>query len=265
MTEDTVRTDVDARGVATVRLSRPEVHNAYNSEMIAGLAAAVEAAASDPKVRVVVLRGEGKHFQAGADLRWVRANQDLTQEENLAISRGTTEAVRRLNELPKPTVALVHGGCFGGGTGMVAACDVVIASEDAIFAITETRWGLVPTPILPQLVARMGLKNVRRYALSSERFGAARAREVGLVDEVCAQGGLDDAAAPVIDAFLMAGPQAIAGTKALALELGAALVDAGLSDRLSHFHARTRTGAEATEGLDSFLEKRKPAWYPGGR
>ncbi len=254
---------VDRRGVATVTINRPEVNNAYDGDVILGLIDAFGRLAGDPAVRVILLRGNGKHFQAGADLKWVKANAALSPEANLEISMHTTNAIRGLNELPKPVIALVHGGCFGGGTGMIAACDVVIASEDAFFAITETRWGLMAAPIIPQLNARMGLKNVRRYALSSERFDARRAVELGLVDEVCPTGGLDAAAAPLIDALLMCGPDAIAETKRCALELAGQVVDDKLADRLARQHAAKRMTPEAAEGLTSFAEKRKPSWYTG--
>ena len=142
---------LDARGVASVTLNRPEVGNAYNGAMIEGLLSAMDELAAKPGVRVVVLQGNGKHFQAGADLKWIREVRDASAEENERVSRATAEAVDRLNRLPVPTVALVQGGCFGGGTGMIAACDVVIAADNAIFSIAEVRWGLTAAIIIPQL------------------------------------------------------------------------------------------------------------------
>ena len=262
MADDVILTTIDHRGVATVAINRPAVHNAYHREVIRALIDAFTALAADTSVRVVVLRGNGKHFQAGADLKWVKANRDLSQEENVAVSLDTTNAARGLNEFPKPTVALVHGGCFGGGVGMVASCDIVIASEDAIFSITEARWGLVAGPILPQLIARMGVARVRRYALSCERFDARRAMDVGLVDEVCATGALDEAAAPVIKALLMSGLDAAAETKRLTLELAGQTIDDAMALELAKGHAAKRMTDEAVEGLDSFIERRKAVWYP---
>jgi methylglutaconyl-CoA hydratase len=195
-------------------------------------------------------------------LKWIRETSKLSPAANLQVSINTTNAVRGLNEFPKPTIALVHGACFGGGVGLVAACDVVIASEDAFFAITEVRWGLTPAPIIPQLRARIGLANVRRYALTAERFDARQAKEIGLVNEVCTIDKLDEAAAPVVDALLMCGPDAIAETKACALELGGQLLGDELAGRLARMHAAKRMTQEGAEGLASFLEKRKPAWYP---
>ena len=264
MPSNTVLTEIDRRGVATVTLNRPEVNNAYNGELILALIETFGRLGADKNVRVVVLRGNGKHFQAGADLRWIQSIAKLSPEENLEVSVNTTNAVRGLNEFPKPTIALIHGGCFGGGTGIAASCDIVIASEDAIFSITESRWGLMAGPILPQLNARMGLANVRRYALTSERFDARRALELGLVGEVCPTGKLDETAAPIIDALLMCAPDAIAETKACALEMAGQIIDDELAMRLARQHAAKRMTPEGTEGLLSFVEKRKPSWYTGG-
>ena len=174
--------NVDARGVATVTLNRPQVNNAYDAALIQGLHDAMDALGSE--VRVLVLRGAGRHFQAGADLKWIRAVAAQSREENESASRATALAVHRLNMLAVPTVALVQGGCFGGGTGIVAACDIVIAGDDAMFSIAETRWGLTAAIILPQLADAIGARQVRRYALTGERFGAEEARRIGLVHEV---------------------------------------------------------------------------------
>lgn len=260
---DVVLCSVDARGVATVTLNRPERNNAYNGEVINALIAGMESLAADPAVRVVVIRGNGKHFQAGADLSWLKEMGQLSPLENIEVSRRTASAIQGLTEFPKPTIALIHGGCFGGGTGIAAAADIVIASEDAIFAITEARWGVMAGIIVPHLNAAMGVRNVRRYGLTCERFGAHAAKEMGLVHQVCAEGGLDEAAAPVIDNLLMSAPEALAQTKRRAL------VEAGLDLSGSHFtelveeHALKRQSDEAKEGLASFLEKRPPSWYPG--
>jgi methylglutaconyl-CoA hydratase len=262
-TEPVVLRSVDARGVATVTLNRPRVNNAYNGDLIVALLDAFSALAADDSVRLVVLRGNGRHFQAGADLKWIDGVREGTEAENLAVSRRTAEAVRGLNEFPKPVVALVHGGCFGGGIGMIAACDVVIAEDSAVFAITEARWGLVASVIVPQLLGAMGLRQVRRYALSCERFDAERARACGLVHEVCPAGGLDAAAAPVIDAFLASAPGAVAETKALALAHAGQVMDDDYFERLVQTHSAKRMTPEAREGLASFKEKRPPAWYPG--
>lgn len=264
MTDPVVLTETDARGVATVRLNRPHVNNAYNGAMIAGLSDGVQALTENEAVRVIVIRGNGKHFQAGADLNWIRENADREFEHNLEVSRATTKAIHALTVCPKPTVALIHGGCFGGGTGIAAACDAVVAAEDAMFAITEARWGLVATPIVPQLLARLGPGRMRRYSLTCERFDAKRAFEIGFVDELCAADKLDETAAPIIDALLHCPPGALAGAKASALHYAGLAFSEEALEEMAQAHARRRMEAEAAEGMNSFLEKRKPAWYPGG-
>lgn len=263
MAEQTVRSAVDRRGVATVTLARPERNNAYNGEMIAQLAETLGRLAGDDAVRVIVLRGEGKHFQAGADLGWIRAIRAESVEANIEVSRRTAQAVHALTALPKAVVALVHGGCFGGGTGIVSACDVVLADETAMFSITEARWGLTAVPIVPQLISRIGPGRTRRYSLTCERFDARRAYEIGLVDEVCPAGGLDAAAAPVIDALLHVPPEAMAQSKASILRYAGLHHTADEIEAMALPHGLKRLSAEADEGLASFLEKRAPSWWPG--
>ena len=263
MPERTVESAIDRRGVATVTLSRPEKNNAYNGDMIGQLAAALGDLAADDGVRVIVLRGAGRHFQAGADLAWVQSIRTESVEANIAISERTARAIHALTALPKPTVALVHGGCFGGGTGIAAACDIVLADATAVFAITEARWGLTAVPIIPQLLSRMGAGRLRRYALTCERFGAQRAFEIGLVDEVCEAGGLDAAAAPIIDALLRVPPQALAESKESVLKYAGLYYTQQELTEMARPHGLKRLSDEAAEGLASFLEKREPSWYPG--
>jgi len=253
---------LDERGVATVTLNRPEVGNAYNGDLIQGLLSAMDALSARPELRVVLLRGDGKHFQAGADLAWVRSIARASTEENVAASRATAEAVDRLNRLPVPTVALVQGGCFGGGTGIVAACDVVIAADNAVFSITEVRWGLTAAIIIPQLCDAIGVRQVRRYALTGERFGAQEARRIGLVHEVVPLAELEAAGAKVVEQLLGNGPEALAETKALAMEssFGGMGVDDEAYARLVRMHSDRRQTREASEGLASFAEKRAARW-----
>lgn len=259
-TEPTVLTSIDARGIARVTLNRPQANNAYDGAMLEALCAAVAQAAADPAIRLVVIRGEGRHFQAGADLRWLRSVSAQGPQANLDASRLTARAMRELNALPKPTVALVHGACIGGGTGLAASCDVVIAERSASFAISEARWGVAATIIFPQLVDAIGIRQLRRYATSCEGFDAARARELGLVHEVCEPGGLDAAAAPVIDALLAAAPGSIALSKLSAMRCAGSLFDDATFERLVQEHADKRQSDEAGEGLAAFAQKRVPGW-----
>ena len=260
---DIVLTDIAANGVGTITFNRPDVNNAYNGDMIMALIDAVERFAADDRVRVIVLRGNGKHFQAGADLSWVRGNREKSWNENLQISRNTTHAVQALTTVPKATVALVHGGCFGGGTGIATACDIVVSAEDAIFSITEARWGLMASPIYPQLLSRLGPGRTRRYSLTCERFDGRRALEIGLVDEVCKAAELDATAAPLIDALLHCPPAAVAASKTAILKYANLYFSALEHEEMSVPHATIRLSDEAGEGLASFLEKRPPNWYPG--
>src|ERR1700709_2589147 len=218
MSANPVLWHLDARGVATVTLNRPEVNNAYDAGLINGVLAAMDELGKQPSLRVVVLRGNGKHFQAGADLKWINAVRPQSPDENEAVSKATFEAVQRLNRLPIPTVALVQGGCFGGGTGVISARDGLIAADNALFSITEVRWGLTAAIIVPQLCDAIGVRQVRRYALTGERFSAAEARRIGLVHEIVPLAERDAAGATMIDHLLANAPDALAETKYLALE-----------------------------------------------
>ncbi len=261
MPENPVLLTVDARGVATVTFNRPAVNNAYNGALIDGLLSTLDALERQPGLRAVVLRGNGRHFQAGADLTWIREVRGQDTAANEQASLATAEAVRRLNEAPCPTVALIRGACIGGGTGIAAACDVVVAAEDAFFAISETRWGLMAGIIIPQLVDAMGVRQVRRYALTGERFDAHEARRIGLAHEVVPVDQLEAAGARIVDAILLNAPDATAQTKRRSLLVAQSLLDADTVEELVGEHAAKRRSAEADEGLASFVEKRKPAWY----
>ena len=254
---------LDQRGVATVTLNRPEVNNAYNGELIAGLLAALDALGGTTGLRAVVIKGNGRHFQAGADLKWIDAVRTSSPDENVRVSRATAEAVQQLNLVPVPTIALVQGGCFGGGTGLVAACDVVIAADNATFSIAEVRWGLTAAIIVPQLNDAISVRQMRRYALTGERFDAQEARRIGLVHEVVPLTELEAAGARVVGQVLDNGPDAIAQTKGLVLEQAFGDLSDGAFTRLVESHAAKRQSAEAAEGLASFKEKRAANWTPG--
>jgi methylglutaconyl-CoA hydratase len=254
---------VDARHVATVVLNRPEVNNAYDEALIQGLLDALDVLGGLEGLRAVVIKGNGRHFQAGADLKWINAVRQSSPQENLRASRMTADAVRRLNAAPLPTVALVQGGCFGGGTGLIAACDVVIAADNAMFSIAEVRWGLTGSIIIPQLNDAIGARQVRRYALTGERFGAEEARRIGLVHEVVPLAELEAAGERMVGQLLANGPRGIAETKALALEFAVGHPDEATFARLVESHAAKRQSAEAAEGLASFAEKRAARWGNG--
>jgi methylglutaconyl-CoA hydratase len=262
MTANPVLWDLDARGVATVTLNRPEVNNAYDAGLINGVLSAMDELGRKPNLRVVVLKGNGKHFQAGADLKWINGVRPKSPEENEKVSRATFEAVQRLNTLPIPTVALVQGGCFGGGTGVISACDVVIAADNALFSITEVRWGLTAAIIIPQLCDAMSVRQVRRYALTGERFGAEEARRTGLVHQVVPLAELAAAGEAAVTAILDNAPVAIAETKACILRYAHGGFDRETFEALVDEHAKKRQTGEAAEGLASFIEKRAARWTP---
>jgi methylglutaconyl-CoA hydratase len=252
--------DIDRRGVARVTLNRPDRNNAYNGALIAALLAALDTLDKTPGLRAVVIAGRGKHFQAGADLKWIDAVRKSSPADNTLASRDTAQAIWRLNRAAVPTLALVQGACFGGGTGLLAACDVVIAAADAVFSIAEVRWGLTAAIIIPQLNDAIGVRQVRRYALTGERFSAEEARRIGLVHEIVPADALESAAARIVDQILQNGPAAIAESKALALESCWAKLDDTAFTRLVESHAAKRQSAEAAEGLASFAEKRAAMW-----
>jgi methylglutaconyl-CoA hydratase len=259
---DPVLWNVDARGVAAVTLNRPEVNNAYNGELIQGLLAALDALGGAQGLRAVVIKGNGKHFQAGADLKWIDAVRTSSPAENVRVSRATAEAVARLNHVPVPTIALIQGGCFGGGTGIAAACDVAIAADNAMFSITEVRWGLTAAIIVPQLNDAIGVRQLRRYGITGERFNAEEARRIGLVHEVVPLAELAAAGERVVGLVLENGPDAIAQTKALTLKAAFGDLDAAAFAALIESHAAKRQSPEAEEGLASFAQKRAAKWAP---
>jgi methylglutaconyl-CoA hydratase len=250
---------VDERGVAYITLNRPQVYNAYNGDLIAALLIAFDKLAREP-LRLAVIAGAGRNFQAGADVKWLDAVRRASPEDNLRASRMTAEAIQRLNTLPIPTVALVQGACFGGGTGIIAACDIVIAADNAIFSIAEVRIGVAGTIIIPQLNDAIGARQVRRYALTAERFEVKEAHRIGLVHEIVPLADLQAAGERIVDHLLANGPEAIAQTKACALRLAWSNLKDDAFAGLIESHAAKRQSEEAAEGFASFLEKRPARW-----
>jgi len=251
----------DGRGVATVTLNRPERGNAYDEAMLAVLIEGLERLAADGAVRAVVIRGAGRHFQAGADIGWLARAAGYPPEQAFAASMATTRALQLLNELPKPTVALVHGACFGGGCGLVCCADVALATPAAQFGLTEVRVGVAPTPISTHMVHAMGLRQTRRYALTGERFDAAEALRIGLVHEVVPADALEARLAAVLDAIFHSAPGAIAATKRSFLAANGLMLDARAMAMLAHESWMQRASPEGAEGTAAFRERRRPAWY----
>ena len=261
MSEGIVLTSIDSRGIAEVVLNRPERNNAYNGAMIAELINSFTSLYNNNDVKVVLIKGNGKHFQGGADLEWLKEIGKLNKEENIEVSRRTASAIKGLTEFPKPTIAMIHGGCFGGGTGIAAAADIVVASEDAIFSIAEARWGVMAGIIIPHLNASIGVRNVRRYALTCERFDANEAKNIGLIHQICKTGELNNTVKPIIENLLMCAPIALEMTKKRALIESGLILSDDKFEELVLEHPQKRMTSEATEGLNSFLEKRFASWY----
>lgn len=253
---------VVSEAVATLTLTRPEVHNAFDETLIARLTAHLMALDADPAVRAVVLAGAGKSFCAGADLDWMRRMAAFDHAANLADASGLAAMLHALDALSKPTIARVHGAAFGGGVGLVAACDIAIAAETATFALSEARLGLIPATISPYVIEAIGARRARRYFLTAERFGAAEAQRIGLLHEVVAADALDARIAAVIALLREAGPAAQRESKRLIRDVAGRPVDAAVIDATAGRIADVRASAEGREGVAAFLARRRPAWAP---
>jgi methylglutaconyl-CoA hydratase len=245
--------------ITTVTLNRPEVRNAFDEALIREVIDWAASVPTDGSVRAVVLEGAGPVFCAGADLQWMARMVDYSIDENISDATQAAVMFHRLDALPVPLIGKVHGAALGGGAGLVAVCDVVVAAEDAIFGFTEVRLGILPAMISPYVVRRIGLAAAREVCLTGSRFPAARARELGLVNEVVRAGELDAAVARYAEAFSQAAPSAIAATKRLLAEVASRSPD-DVMDKTARAIARQRVSREGQEGMRAFLEKRPPAW-----
>jgi methylglutaconyl-CoA hydratase len=260
MSEDSVITSIGTDGRATLTLNRPAVHNAFDDALIARLVRELERVERDPKARVLVIAAAGKSFSAGADLEWLKRAAAYSPAENLADVETLARALKTLDRFAKPTVAAVQGAAYGGGVGLIACCDVAIASERAHFSMSEVKLGLVPGTVSPYVVAAMGERQARRYMLTGERFDAIEALRIGLVHEVVAPAALAGAIDDMVEALLANGPAAMAEVKDLIRAVTRSPLDDRLiADTAARF-ARVRASAEGREGVAAFLEKRKPRW-----
>jgi methylglutaconyl-CoA hydratase len=248
------------RAVAWVWMAKPAVHNAFDETLIAELTATLLALDADPAVRVIVLAGEGKSFSAGADLAWMQRQGAASVDENLADARRLAALFRTLSTLAKPTIARVHGAALGGGMGLAAACDICVASDRAVFATSEVKFGIIPSAISPYVVRAIGERQAYRYFQTAERISAVRAREIGLVHEVTDGEGLDAQIAAIAEALLAGGPNAQAAATDLIRAVANQPVTDAVVDDTARRIATLRATPEAREGLSAFLEKRPPAW-----
>ena len=249
-------------GIALLALARPDVHNAFDEKLIAELTAALRALDADDAVRAVVLLGHGKSFCAGADLRWMKKMAGYGHAENLADAAALAEMLRTLDTLAKPTIARVHGAAYGGGVGLVACCDIAIATQGATFGLTESKLGLIPATISPYVVEAIGARNARRYFLTAERFDAAEAYRIGLVHDIVLQDDLDGRINELLGALFVAGPGAQAESKALIRAVAHRPRDPSMIADTAARIARVRSTPEAKEGVAAFLGKRRAAWVP---
>lgn len=262
MTEKLVLTDIDARGVATVTLNRPDVHNAFNEGIVVGLRDAFDTLGDNGAVRAVILTGNGKSFSAGADLNRMRQMADYSPEENKADALRMAGMFDKLNTLPMPTIAKVQGSAFAGALGLIAACDIAVGVETAQFAVTEVRLGLIASAISPYVIAAIGPGAARRYFQTAERFDAAEAERIGLLHEVVAVADLNAAVEGIVSNILKNAPASVAASKRLIRET-AGPVSAALQEDTATWIAEIRATDEGREGIASFFDKRKPSWALG--
>ena len=245
--------------VGRIFFNRPEVHNAFNSGMIREVGDAVEEAWRDENVRVVVFSGKGKSFCAGADLNWMREVIHFSFDQNMQESLAIAEVMHKIYTLPKPTIARVNGAAIGGGNGFLSACDIVVASEEAKFGLSEVKLGLVPAAISPYVILRIGEGRAREYFLTGERISAQRAYEIGLANRVVPADQLDETVNAIVSSLLSSGPHALASCKEL-IQQAARMSFEEAKEYTAQMIAQLRISPEGQEGMAAFLEKRKPKW-----
>ena len=246
--------------VCHVTLNRPDVRNAFNAELIAALAKTFEELSLLDDLRVIVLGANGKAFCAGADLNWMRAMADFSWEQNQADAKKLADMLWTLYQCPVPIVGRVQGDCYAGGMGLAAVCDVLLASDNVTFCLSEARLGLSPATISPYVVRAMGEQAARRYFVTAERFSATQAHAMGLVHEVCGAEELDAKVAQMVEALAANGPQAVRACKKLVRDVAGIPLDEPLRNETARRIADIRASSEGKEGLQSFLQKRKPGW-----
>ncbi|MDX2350500.1 MAG: enoyl-CoA hydratase/isomerase family protein [Porticoccus sp.] len=255
-----VRLTTDSRGVATVTLSRPHTHNAFDNCMVDELTRAFETIMTNPLARVMILAAEGKTFSAGADLTWMKRMGEYSYEENLNDAKNLAEMLKVLNEIPLPTIARVQGPAFGGALGLISCCDIAIASTNASFAFSEVKIGLIPATISPYIIKAMGSRASRRYFITGEKFGAQQAVTLGLIDEAVEYSQLNNHITQLITALLKNSPAAMQASKQLVQDIERRPIDDTLIKKTYERIADIRLSKEGQEGLSAFLEKRKPHW-----
>ena len=257
---DKVITDIDDLGVARVRLNNPDKHNAFDDQMIGQLTEAFAVVAGNASVRVMVLASEGKSFSAGGDLGWMKRMASFSHEENLRDAGALGLMLQTLNQIPQPTIARIQGQAFGGAVGLVSCCDMAVAASAASFSLSEVKIGLIPATISPYVIAAIGERAARRYFVTAERFDAHRALQIGLVSEVVDAEQLDQEVDRLVDAVLGNGPEAVRAAKQLLFDVAGKPIDQQLINATCETIASIRASEQGQEGLQAFLDKRKPQW-----
>jgi methylglutaconyl-CoA hydratase len=247
--------------ILRLTLNRPDVRNAFDDDMIAELSAAAGRVAEDSTLRAIVLAGAGKTFCGGADLGWMSGAVEYSHRDNLSDAEDLARMLERLDTLPVPVVGRVHGAAIGGGVGLTAICDIVVAAEDAVFALSEVKLGILPAVISPYVMSKIGVSAARELFLTGRRFSATRAREIGLVHEVVPAADLDAAVDRRLSDVFASGPRAIAAAKALIRQIAGESPNDVIGYTTNSI-AVQRVSAEGQEGMRAFLEKRKPDWAP---
>lgn len=247
---------------ATVTLNRPDVRNAFNDEVIAELTLAFRQLGARDDVRCIVLAASGKAFCAGADLNWMRAMAGYNWDENRADAQKLADMLHTLDQCPVPVVGRIQGDCYAGGMGLAAVCDVLVASDNVTFCLSEARLGLLPATIAPYVVRAMGVQAARRYFTTAERFSAAQAQAMGMVHELCTPADLDTRVAGIVATLVANGPAAARACKLLVRDVAGQPITDALRAETARRIADIRASDEGREGVSSFLNKRKPAWLP---
>jgi methylglutaconyl-CoA hydratase len=246
--------------IATLTLNRPEIHNAFDDVMIAELISALQTIEHDKDIRLMILRGNGKSFSAGADLNWMQKMIHFNYDENLQDAKKLAQLMNILYHLHKPTIAVVHGSAFGGGVGLISCCDIIIAADKANFCLSETRLGIIPAVISPYVLNAIGERAARRYYLTAERFDAHEAYRLGLAHIVCSSDELEKQVENIASQLLQNSPAALVAAKQLIAATTRGNIDNAMMDDTAHRIAVMRTSLEGQEGLRAFLEKRAPKW-----
>lgn len=260
MTVQYTEVTIDPRGVASLVLNRPDVHNAFDDLMIAELIQQLDSLAANDGVKVLILKSNGKNFSAGADLNWMRSMAKKDYQQNLDDAAGLASLMHKLDTFPKPTLALVQGAAFGGAVGLVACCDIALAEANASFCLSEVKIGLIPAVISPYVMRALGERQSRRYFLTAERFNAATAESLGLVHQVINENTLENSAEQLVQALLQNSPAAVSAAKNLLQQIYNKNINNEVIAHTTQAIAEIRVSAEGQEGLSAFLEKRKPNW-----